>query len=157
MFRRGSFFLRVLGALILMGVVLAGGVVLFQAGQSQGFQMGMAAASSTAGNETQGTMPLVPYGPGYWPYYARPHFGFSPFFPFGGLCGSILMVLLALFALRLIFWPRRWLYHGNGPGAWGNHPHPWGPPPWMKEQPQPEAGQAGSNSAADQPAGASSA
>jgi hypothetical protein len=148
MSNRGSFFLRALGALVLIGVLAAGGALLFQAGQAQGYQMGVTAASSATGGETQGATPLVPYGPAYWPYYARPHFGF---FPFGWLCGSILMVFLALFALRLVLWPRRWYHHGKGPGDWGDHPHPWGPPPWMREQPRPEAGQGGAKPP-DQPA-----
>ena len=162
MSNRGSFFLRSLGVLILIGVLLAGGALLFQAGQAQGYQIGVAAAGQAVNGETPGTAPLVPYGRGYWPYYARPPFGFFPFFPFGGLCGSILMVLLVLFALRLIFRPRHWFYHGKGPGDWGEHPHewgphPWGPPPWTRDQQQAEPGQGGTKTAADQPAGESSA
>jgi hypothetical protein len=157
MSHRGSFFLRALGVLILIGALLAGGTLIFRAGQAQGYSMGAAAASQAASAETPGTAQLVPYGPGYWPYYARPHFGFYPFFPFGGLCGSILLVLLVLFALRLIFRPRHWFYHGKGPGDWGNPPHswgphPWGPPPWMRDQPQADTGQGGTKTAANEPA-----
>ena len=162
MSHRGSFFLRFLGVLILVGILLAGGALLYRAGQTQGYQMGAAAASSAAEGETPGTAPLVPYGPGYWPYYPRPHFGLFPFFPFGGLCSSILLVLLVLFALRLIFWPRHWFYHGKGPGGWGEHPHewgshPWGPPPWTKDQPGSETEPGGAKTAADQPASGSPA
>jgi len=162
---RGSFFLRSLGVLILIGLLLAGGALLFRAGQVQGYQMG-AAASAAASSEAPGTSPAVPYGPGYWPgywpHYPGPHFGFTPFFPFGGLCGSILLVLLVLFALRLIFRPRHWFYPGKGPGGWGEHPHAWGshgwgPPPWMKDQPPAESGPGGAKTTTDQPAGGSPA
>lgn len=159
---RGSFFLRGLGVLILVGILAAGGVLLYQTGQAQGYQMGAAAASAAASGEAPGTAPLAPYGPGYWPYYARPPFGFFPFFPFGALCGSILLVLFGLFALRLIFRPRHWFDPGKGPGDWGEHPHewgfhPWGPPPWMKDRPQAETGQGRAKTAPDQPAGESPA
>jgi hypothetical protein len=160
MSNRGSFFLRALGALILIGVLLAGGVLLYQAGQAQGYQMGVAAASQAAGGETPGTAPMVPYGPGYWPYSRGPHFGFFPFFPFGWLCGSIFLVLLVLFALRMIFWPRRWHHHGKGPGGWEGHPHPWGPYGWGQTPWGPPPGtqdQPGSESGADQTASGSPA
>jgi hypothetical protein len=128
---RGSFFLRLLGALILTGALLAGGALLFRAGQAQGYQMGVTAGAAANG-ETPETAPVVPYSPGYWPaygpYYPGPHFGFFPFAPFGGLCGSILLVFLALFALRLIFRPRFW----GHPGYWHGHPHPAGGPPWTR-------------------------
>jgi hypothetical protein len=141
MYRRGSIFLRVLGVLILVGILLAGGALLFRAGQTQGYQMGAAAASQATSGEMPGTAPVVPYGSGYWSYYPGAHFGFFPFFPFGGLCGSILLVLLVMFALRLIFRPRGWFYHDKAPGGWG--PHSWGPPPWMRDQPQAEPGPEG--------------
>lgn len=126
MSNRGSFVLRLLGVLILAGALLAGGALLFRAGQVQGYQMGAVAASSTAGGEAPGSAPVVPYGPAYWPYYPHPHMGFFPFAPLGGLCGSLLLVLVALFALRLIFRPRFW----GHPGYWHGHPHPAGGPPW---------------------------
>ncbi|OGO33618.1 MAG: hypothetical protein A2W35_14290 [Chloroflexi bacterium RBG_16_57_11] len=163
---RGSFFLRALGVLILIGVLLAGGALLFRAGQAQGYQTGIAAgvaASAAAGGETPGTASVTPYGPGYGPAYWRnypgPHFGFFPFFPFGGLCGSILLVLLVLFALRLIFRPWGWFHHGKGPGGWGEHPHEWGPHGWGPHTwgPPPEPGPGGTKTTADQPAGESSA
>jgi hypothetical protein len=159
---RGSFFLRGLGVLILIGALLAGGLLLFRAGQTQGYQMGAAAASAVASGETPAPAPVTPYGPAYRPYYPGPHFGFFPFFPFGWLCGSILLVLLVLFAFRLIFRPHHWFYHGKGPGGWGEHPHEWGshgwgPPPWTRDQPQSETGPGGTKTGVDQPAGGSPA
>lgn len=152
---RSSFFVRALAGLVLAGLLLAGGALLFQAGQAQGYQMGLVAADRAAGGETQAVTPPLPYG--YWPAYARPPFGLFPFAPLGGLCGSILIVLLALFALRLIFWPRRWFYDGKGAGNWRNHPHPWGPPPWTREQQRPEAGSSEPPAADGQTSGASPA
>ena len=157
MSNRGSFFLRGLGVLILIGALLAGGLLLFRAGQAQGYQMGAAAASAVASGETPAPAPVTPYGPGYWPayrpYYPGLHFGFFPFFPLGGLCGSILLVFLVLFALRLIFRPRNWFHYSKCPGDWGEHPC--GPPPWVRDQPQSETGPGGMKTTSDQPAGES--
>ena len=158
---RGSFFLRLLGVVILVGVMLAGGALLFRAGQAQGYQMGVAASAAsaaTAGGETPSTAQVAPYGPGYWsgygPYYPYPHFGF---FPFGWLCGSIFFVFLALFALRWIFFPHRW--HHDGKGGWGEHPHAWGPHPWGPPNETRSWGTSpsGTNPGADQTAGGSPA
>jgi len=143
--------------LILIGALLAGAALLFRAGQAQGYIMGATAASRAAGSDPSGAAPLVPFGPGYWPSYAHPPFSFFPFAPFGGLCGSILMVLLVLFALRLIFRPHRWFDDRQGPGDWRAHPHPWGPPPWMRGQQGTATGQDESKAATDQPTGESPA
>ena len=151
MSHRGSFFLRSLGVLILIGAMLVGGVLLFRAGQAQGYLMGASAATSAASGETLETALAVPYSPAYWPYYARPHFGFFPFAPFGGLCGSILLVLLVLFALRLIFRPHFWGY----PGYWHGHPHPGEGPPWMKGWGSEGAAEEKKAPPADQPPAAS--
>jgi hypothetical protein len=151
-----------MGVLVLIGLLLAGGALLFRAGQVQGYQTGIAAGAAADGGEAPGTAPVTPYGPaywpGHWPHYPGPHFGFFPFFPFGWLCGSILLVFLVLFALRLIFRPWGWHHHGKGPGEWG--PYGWGPPPWAKDQGQPDSGGAkasGVNTGPDQPAGESPA
>jgi hypothetical protein len=156
---RGFFFLRLLGVVILVGVMLAGGALLFRAGQAQGYQMGVAAsaAANAAGGQAPSTAPLAPYGPGYWPaygpYYPYAHFGF---FPFGWLCGSIFFVFLILFLIRWIFFPHRWRHDGKGgwgQHGWGEHshehgPYGWGPYGWGpqapgKDQPPAETGSGG--------------
>ena len=161
MFNRNSFFIRLLGFVILAGLLVFGGFMLFRLGQAQGFAMSRAAGIEAAPS----TAPLAPIQPPYMPYYYRHHFGFLPF---GGICGAIFAVLLFFFALRLIFRPRYWGPrfwgpfgwgpHAWGPHGWGNpdmphdpekwraywkehmkdHPHgwggfPWGPPPWEEE------------------------
>ena len=139
MYRRGSFFLRALGIVLFIVALIAGGAIIYQAGQAQGYLLG----SSAASREAPTTAPGAPFVPAYPPYF-WPHFGF---FPFGGLLGVIGMVLLFSFVLRLVFWPHGW--HHAAPGAhaehWHGKPHPWGEAPWMRER------QPGEDSEAEQP------
>jgi hypothetical protein len=147
MFRTGSFFLRLLGFLVLVGLLIAGGALIYQAGQNQGYLLGQAAAGAEA---PAGVQP-APLAPGYLPYYYyRPHFGF---FPFGGFFGLFLGALLIFFLLRLVFWPRHWGYHGWGHryGGWHDHPHEWGGPPWSERERRGESGEAEKAGSPDKP------
>jgi hypothetical protein len=134
---RTSIFLRLLGALILIGLLVGGGALLYRAGQTQGYLMGQAAAGAQAPSNS----PALPPASGYPPYYYYgPHWGFGfGFFPFG-FFGLFFGALLFFFALRLLIGPRRWYYHGPWRGDWQNHPY--GPPPWTRGQPNPETGEA---------------
>lgn len=103
MFGRGSFFVRLLGLLILAGLLFAGGTLIYRAGYSQGLVESPAVAQAMSSALESGQLPLYPgyrYAPlpGLWPGY-----GFSPF---GLLLGLFFFGLLALFALRLVFRPR---------------------------------------------------
>jgi len=148
MFRTGSFFIRLLGFLVLVGLLIAGGALIFQAGQTQGYLLGQAFAGAEA---PAGVQP-APLAPGYPPYYYyRPHFGF---FPFGGFFGLFLGVLLFFFLLRLVFWPRHW---GHKYGHWHDHPpyqegqHPWGDPRWSERERRGETGEADKAHSTGQP------
>ena len=132
MFYRGSFFFRALAALLVVGGLIIGGVLIFQAGQAMGYSQGAALASGEA--------PALPPSAPYYPGYAWPHFGFFPFMLFPLFCLGGL-ALLAFFAIGGFFRRHAWGYPPQGPqpGAawygWHEHSHPWGPPPWAK-QPQ---------------------
>lgn len=130
---RGSIIFRVLGVLLLLGVLIAAGVFIFQAGQAQGYALGLAAADK--GTLTQ--PPAVPY-----PYYGygygigRPFF--FPFFPLGGILFFFGLLFLLSFVFRG-FRGRGW--HRYGGGYYGGQ-GPWGPGP---NQPQGAPGQPGPN------------
>ena len=115
MFNRGSSVLRLIGALLLVGLMIAGGVMAYRAGVAQGIAQAPAVAEalSNATESGQG-LPVPAYGYGYPVYGLRPHFGF---FPFGGILGFILFIFLFFGLLRLIFRPWAWHYgsmHGRG-------------------------------------------
>ena len=134
MFNRGSFVLRTIGVLLLVGLMIGGGAMAYRAGVTQGIARApeVATAISNAAESGMGA-PMPGYGYGYgYPYYGfRPHFGF---FPFGGIFGSILFLFLFFGLLRLIFF-RRWAWgygHMHRHGHWKGY-GPWGPPPWARE------------------------
>ena len=122
MFRRGSFFIRLVGVLLLVGVLIAVGGLAFRAGQAQGYALGLTVSSEELSASPAAVPGLYP-GFGYW---ARPYFGFMPFWPLLCLLG---LGVIFLFSLGAIFRPRHW--HG-------------GPPPWARdmETPPPAPNQA---------------
>jgi hypothetical protein len=131
MFRTGSFFLRLLFGLILIGALVWGASAIFQAGQAQGYALGLSQGSAANPEITPGVQPpMVPYY-GYWPF-ARPYFGFFPFF------GLLLLIPLAFLLFGLLFRP--WRY-GYGSKGYYHHGHPWGPwgQPGAPVPDQPEA------------------
>lgn len=156
---RGNFFFRAIAALILVGLLAAGGYFIFQAGQAQGYAMGVAASAASAapGGSSSGVAPSVPVQPGvapymypgyYYPGFYRPHF----FFPFWGPFGLLIPLLfffLIIGLFRAIFWRRG---HGYGPGYYG-HGHWHGdwqgqPGPHPGEGSQPPAGKTPESGAA---------
>lgn len=138
---RGSIIFRVLASLLLVGALVAAGIMLFQAGQAQGYAMGLAADGKTI-SPPAGPGMMVPgygYGFGYW----RPHF-----FPFGLFFCLIPLLFFFLFGglFRAFAWrmhPGPWGYGPEGQGHWD--PHHWHTHP---QNPQPE----GSKPAPEQPA-----
>ena len=140
MFNRGSFVLRLIGILLLVGLMIGGGVMAYRAGVAQGIAQAPAVAKALSNaNESGQGIPAPGYGYGYgYPFHGlRPHFGF---FPFGGIFGFILFLFLFFGLLRLIFRPWGWHYgpmHGHGP--WKGYGHPWGTPPWAREEKEGEA------------------
>ena len=124
MFQRGFFIFRFLGLLLLIALLVGGGSMLFQAGQAQGYAMGLAAA----GKELPAPPPYYGYG------WMAPHF--SLFGPLMGLFFFGLPLLFVLFAVGGIFRRRSWM-HGHGSWAGGPQQGPWGPPPWGAAPQQP--------------------
>ena len=141
MFARGSFVLRLIGVLLLVGLMVAGGAMAYRAGVAQGIAQAPVVAEALSNAAENGQpMPVPGYGYGYgYPYYGfRPHFGF---FPFGGIFGFILFFFLFFGLLRLIlFRPWGWHYgHTHGRGPWKGYGGPWGPPPWAHEEKEGES------------------
>jgi hypothetical protein len=115
MFRTGTFIVRLVLALLIIGGLATAGYMLFQTGQAQGDALGL----SASGKEIQPVVPAMPYYPGY---FYRPHFFF---FPFGPLLGLLFWGFLIFFVAGRMFRHRHW--HGAGP-------HHGFPPPWAREQ-----------------------
>lgn len=121
---RGSIVFRLLAAVVMIGILVAAGVMIFQAGQAQGYAL----AAANAGKE------LAPQVPGQAPYFApyyygRPYFGFWPhlfFFPLG----LFFFGLLFFFLIGGIFRRSMWRHGGWGPyGPHGPQTPPPGAPP----------------------------
>jgi hypothetical protein len=120
MFRNGFIF-RLIGVLLLLGLVAAGGYMTYKAGMAQGIaQSPDIAAAIEKASENGQPAPFTPmYGYGYpHPYgFGHPHF-FNPFF---ALCGSILFLFFFLGAMRMIFfrpWRMGWGHHGHWGKDW---------------------------------------
>jgi hypothetical protein len=127
MFRFGFLF-RFLLALVLIGVLVAGGMALYRTGWAQGYQNGAAAVGSGAN-----TTPALPA-----PYYAYPPvpygfgYGFHPFFfPFGPFLGiGFFLLILFMVGGLFRFGMRRHWAGGFGPGGWGMGHGPRSPQDW---------------------------
>jgi hypothetical protein len=132
MSRTGFIVLRLVGVLLLVGLLIGAGVIAYRSGYSQGVVEGAAMAAAGSGGESGQVAPLVP-GYGYYPGYAlRPFGGFF----FTELLGVLFFGFLFLTALRRVFRPR----FGWGRGWYGRHAyagHPWGGPPWAWRGEQP--------------------
>ncbi len=119
MFRNGFVF-RLIGVLLLIGLMAVGGFMAYKAGIAQGISQAPAVATaiSQAAENGQTVPPMVGpgYGYGYHPYgFGYPHhFGFLPL---GGICFSIFFLFLGF--LKMIFF-RPWR-HGHIHGPWGRH------------------------------------
>jgi hypothetical protein len=122
MIERGSTTIwRVLAALLVVGLLLGAGAMVYRAGVDQG----LAQAAIVQGEEGQGAVPGFRFYPGFY----RPHFGFFPGFP---LFGIFFFGLFFLFLLRWLFRPWGW----GSRGHWHAHPHTH---PW-EDRPQGEPG-----------------
>jgi hypothetical protein len=130
MFRTGSFFVRFLIALLVIGLLVAAGVAVYRAGFSQGYVLGAVAGAG----ENLPDRPGAPLYPGFWGYapgFYRPHFGFG-FFPFFPLFGLLLFGLLIFWLVGGLFRARRWGWYGHPHG----YPPHWGPPPGAGQAPE---------------------
>jgi hypothetical protein len=159
MFQRRGPAVGLLLALVILGGLITGVYLAYQAGFSSGFGQGTVVGAQAA--QSDNSSPVVPgqrgYGPGYSPYgygpgYGawgmRPHFGFFP--PFLGLClvGILFWVIIGGF-FRARWWGRHhYGHHGHGPWGWGPGPRP--NEPGAGQQPG-EPSQASQNQQADDP------
>lgn len=113
MFRNGFIF-RLIGVLLLLGLVAGGAFMAYNAGVAQGIAQAPEVAEANQGSAGSGQFipPMMGYG---YPYgFGHPHF----FNPFGAICFSFLFLFLFFGAMRMIFFRR--MRHG-----WGHH-GPWG-------------------------------
>ena len=130
MFKNGSFTLRLIGALLLVGLMIGGGVLAYQAGVTQGVAQAPEVAQALSEAVEEGgalPLPVYGYGRGYPTYWMRPHSGF---FPFAGVIGFVLFILLFFGLLRLVFF-RHWVWHYgpiHGRGTWRGRSGYWDPP-----------------------------
>lgn len=118
MSRNGPFiFFRVIGALLLIGLIAAGGFMAYRAGVAQGVMQAPVVATAISQAAENGQVAPVPpmmyqnsYGYGHGYGYGRHHFGFFPF----GICGSILFIFLFFGFMKMIFF--HGMHHrGHGP------------------------------------------
>jgi hypothetical protein len=122
MTKRGSFIFRLLAAIVLIGLLAAGGYALYNVGYAHGFAEGAVAEIPQAQDGFR-MMPWFAYGHGLM----RLHFGFSPFM---GILGFLFVALLFFALLRLVFRP--WGMH---PMYAHGYPPAWGTPPWARGNP----------------------
>jgi hypothetical protein len=111
---KGWFVLRLIGSLVLLGVLVVGGIALFNAGWSQGYMTASLAAAPSAAAPA----PVMPYG-----YYTHPMF-FHGFLGFGLLIPLLLLGLAFLVGLRMLFFRPIMMWHGGFPS---HHFGPHGP------------------------------
>ena len=125
---KGSFILRLVGILLLIGLVIGGSVMAYRVGVAHGIAQAPEVAQALSDAVEDGAALPVP-GRGYgFPYLTnrmRPQFGFLPF---PSIFGFFLFLLLFFGLLRLVFFrPWAWHYgpmHGRGP---------WDIPTWTRE------------------------
>ena len=127
---RSHIFLRILLALVLIGMLFAGGYALYRMGFSQGYAQGAVVAAG----DGQSSAPNMPVYPPYGYMYPPFHFGFFPFFP---IFGIFFFGFLFFILFRALIRPWRWGYPPGGPppGYWHGGPGGWGPSGWRSEQP----------------------
>jgi hypothetical protein len=123
----GSGFGRALAMLVLLGIVVGGGIALYNAGIDQGIAQHAAQVATSSGGQTVTVVPAYGYGWGHgW--------GFFPFGFFLWILGFFLILAL----LRAAFGRGRgWNgHHGGGWGdrrqmleEWHRSAHGEGPPP----------------------------
>jgi hypothetical protein len=126
--KKGPFIMfRVIGLLLVLGLIAGAAAFSFKAGEARGVMQAPAVATAIekAAENGQGAPvpPMMygygnPYGYGYGMRGYGHHFGF---FPFGAICGSILFLFFFLGFMKMMFFRR--MRHG-----WGHHGHhgPWG-------------------------------
>ena len=131
---RGFFILRIIFTLFILAILVGGGLLLFRAGYTSGFN-----AAALANHTGSSTITPNPYY-GYWLY--GPTHGFGFFFPGLGLLFGIGAIFLMLFIIGGFFRMLAWRHWGAGPNGQGFRPqHRHGHWDWnWKDDPEPQAG-----------------
>jgi hypothetical protein len=147
--KNGSFiWLRVLGALLVLGLIAGAGAFGYKAGMAQGISQAPAVAKAiekAAENGQPAPIPQMMYQRGFGYGYSPMPFHHGGFFnPIGAICGSIFFLFLFFGAMKMLFF-RRMAWHGHMHGPWGWHGEGGFPPvfnEWHKrahgEQPEGE-------------------
>ena len=123
MFRNGFVF-RLIGVVLLLGLIAAGSFMAFKAGEARGITQAPAVATAISKAAESGQVAPVPpmmYGYGHPnPYGYGYGFGYRHHFnPFGAICFSLIFLFFFFGFLKMIFFRR--MRHG------GHHKHgPWG-------------------------------
>ena len=123
MFRNGFVF-RLIGVVLLLGLIAAGSFMAFKAGEARGITQAPAVATAISRAAESGPVAPVPpmmYGYGHPnPYGYGYGFGYRHHFnPFGAICFSLIFLFFFFGFLKMIFFRR--MRHG------GHHKHgPWG-------------------------------
>ena len=121
MFRRGLLF-RLIGLLLILALLGAGGSMLFRSGFNQGYLAGSLAAGAEGGTQV---LPTLPYGMAPYGWFGHGYgYGFSPIGPILGLLffGGLMLLFFGLFSRPFRHGPLgRWQSEGGphwGPGSW---------------------------------------
>ena len=144
MYKRGSWVLRSIGALLLVGLLIGGGVMAYRFGYAEGLAEAPEIATVISKAAENGQPLPVPPMIGYGRSYANPFMWMHPrygFIPFGGVVGFFLLAFLFFGMMRMIFF-RRWGWHYghmHGRGPWQGHGGPWGNPPWARDEKEGDA------------------
>ena len=124
--KKGPFILfRVLGLLLVLGLIVGAAAFSFKAGEARGVMQAPAVATAIekAAEDGQAVPPMMygyghPYGYGYGMRGYGHHFGF---FPFVAICGSIIFLFFFFGFMKMLFFRgmrRGWGHHGHH-GPWG--------------------------------------
>jgi hypothetical protein len=119
---RAGFAFRLIGAALLVALVIGGGYMAYRAGVAQGISQAPAVATAISKAAENGQPAPFPgafdrrFG-----YDDRVPFGYGPmhrfgFFPFGGICFSIVALFFFLGLMRMVFfrpWRMGWSHHGH--------------------------------------------
>lgn len=115
-----SIVFRLIGAMLLIALLVAGGTFVYRAGVAQGISQAPQVAEAIQQSAENGNpMPMFNRGYGYgYPFHHGfgfgPHFGFFPF----GFCFSILFLFFFFGLLRFTFRPWAWGKHGHWSKNW---------------------------------------
>ncbi len=123
MFRNGFVF-RLIGVVLLLGLIAAGSFMAFKAGEAHGITQAPAVATAISKAAKSGQVAPVPpmmYGYGHPnPYGYGYGFGYRHHFnPFGAICFSLIFLFFFFGFLKMIFFRR--MRHGGHHmrGPWG--------------------------------------